>query len=132
MQMIDGLAAIRALVDDDAVALPLTLEFSADLGGRGKQTGLDLAGGFGVELAEVVCVHDGHDQDVRRRLRTQIVKCDDVLVAQHFTRGNLVPDDLAKDAIGHECGLMRLNQSTESGLGMTPETPAFIANGTVV
>lgn len=75
------------------------------------------------------------DQDVRRGLRIQIVKRDNVVIAQHFTRRYLAPHDLAKDAVlrvTHVFGFMNWYQMTLFGFGMTPVMFDFIANGTVV
>jgi len=75
------------------------------------------------------------DQDVRRGLRMQIVKRDDVGVAQYFTRRYFVTRDLAKDAvlgIAHVLGFISSKSTTLFGFGMTPPMFDFIASGTVV
>ncbi len=80
-------------------------------------------------------VQGGDDQNVRRGLRMQIVKRNDVSVAQHFPRRYLAADDLTKNAvlgIAHIFGFMNWYQMTLFGFGMTPVTFDFIANGTVV
>src|SRR5215216_3107392 len=47
-----------------------------------------------------------HEQDMRRRLRVEIVERGDLLVLVHHARGDLLADNLAEDAVGiggHTC-----------------------------
>lgn len=135
MKMTDGLAAVGAFIDDDAIALSLALEFRTDFGRRGEEAGLKLGRGLGIEFGEMVRVQDGNDQDVRGCLRAQVVKRDDVLVAHDLARRYLPAHDLTKDAVvgvAHVRGCMSSKYSTEIGLAITPAMSDFIANGTVV
>ncbi len=135
MQVADGLTAVRSLVDNDAIALPVPLKAAAEVGGGRKQLGFELGCGFRIEFREMFGVQGRDDQDVRRGLRMQIVKRDDVGVAQHFPRRYLAADDLTKDAVlrvAHVFGFINSKSITPSGFGMTPATFDFIANGTVV
>jgi len=135
MQVTDGLTAVRSLVDNDAIALSVPLKAAADIGCGREQLGFEVGRSICIEFREMLGVQGRYDQDVRRGLRMQIVKRDDVGVAQHFTRRYLAADDLTKDAVlgvAHVFGFISSKSMTPSGFGMTPVTFDFIAKGTVV
>lgn len=132
--MPNRLPAVRALVDDDAISLPVALHARTDLRRRAEQPRFDARIGLLIEVREMFGVQCRHNQDMSRCLGTQIVKSDDLVVAQDFARRNLTAHDFAKDAVllAHYFGCMSSKSSTLSGRGITPAIFDFMPNGTVV
>jgi len=137
VQVSDSLSAVGSLIDNDAVALVLALEPGTDLGRSRKQPGLYVCSSLRVEIGEMLGVQGRNHENMRRRLRSQIVKRDDLFIPKHLARGDFAPHDLAKNAVVRlvhrlAFGFISSKLSTEFGLGITPPTLVFIAKGTVV
>src|SRR5256885_17269237 len=96
--MVDRLSRLRPLVEDQAVAVAIDLAFVRDAVGD-----LDHAGEHrGLRRREVVDARNvllRNDQHMRRRDRTDIVKGDDLFVAEDFLSWNLAREDLAEETL---------------------------------
>src|SRR5688572_10547444 len=98
MKMKDRLPAVGVRVDDDAVAVFGETLFARDFGGRQKQPPERLLMIF-PGLVERIEMLARNDQDMRRRLRADVVKSDASLVFINARRRNRAVDDLTKKTI---------------------------------
>ena len=93
-----GLAAVRAGVEDEAVAVG---EFflAGDVGGGGEEVAEDLAVlGRGVRVRDDVAF--GGEQQVYGRLGIDVGEAEGVFVLVDASDGDLIADDLAEEAVG--------------------------------
>src|SRR5256712_2509205 len=103
--MKDGWSSLRTIVDDEAVAVAIDLAFVGNAVGD-----LDYAGEHrGVRRREVVDARNvllRNHQHMGRGDRTDVVKGDDLFVAEDFFRRNLSREDLAEETLlGHRPSL---------------------------
>jgi hypothetical protein len=94
MEVLDGLAAVTALVGDHPVAL--RPNFLSDLAADLQDALRGVRAGRRHEPAEVGGVLGWNHQDVVGRLGIEIAKRDDVVVPEKLPGGDLTPDDLAE------------------------------------
>ena len=98
MDMKDRLPGIPSVVDDQAIpTLVQSPTFSNVSGDKEK-----MSNKIAVPFTHALYVRDmfiGHDQDVRRRLRIDVFKCNRHLVVVHELRRDLAINDLAKKAV---------------------------------
>lgn len=95
--MVDGLPAIRAGVDDGAKAVGQAF-FGRELccdGEHVAEEGNMFARGVGQRVKMLT----RNDEEVSRSLWRDVAKGDDVLILMEFCDRNLIPGDLAEDAI---------------------------------
>ncbi len=103
VQVRDGLAAMRAIVDHDAKALR-----EIELAGHGRSGQQQVA-----EEGLVVCIRFsntrevglGNHKQVHRRLRLDVVDDNAVLVLVLNPRGDFPVDDALKNRLGHASGI---------------------------
>jgi hypothetical protein len=103
VDVVDGLAAVRAVVDDEAEAL-VELLLAGDLGGRDQEVAQNLLVavlGLG-QLREAVA-RLGDEDDVRGALRRDVAEREHGVVLEDHLGGDLLGDDLVEDG-----GLARL------------------------
>lgn len=110
----DGLAAVRAVVDDDAVSAFREAEVGGDLRGGEQQVAEDgLIRRF--RLSDTGDGFDGHDQDVDGSLRGNVTEGEAMLVAVNHIGGDLPVADFFEN--GLHCG----RNLAEAGLSGKPE-----------
>jgi hypothetical protein len=97
VQMVDSLASIRAAVDDGAEALRQALALG-ETGGGLKQMAHERAVA-GSDFGERCDVLARQDQQMRRRLRTNVGKRARQLILVHHLRWNLTGNNLAEQAV---------------------------------
>ena len=95
----DGLAGVRAVVDDDAEAVREVEFLRDDPGGHEKVAEEGLVFGCGFADARYQFFRD--DQKVRGSLRLDIVENDAALVLVFDLGGNFAIDDFLEDGFGH-------------------------------
>ena len=101
MQVRHGLAAVRAVVDDEAVARFVQAEFRGDLGGFQQQV---------AEKFLVIrrCLGDawdgllGNDDDVCGRLRLDVAEGEDGVVFKNNGGGDFARGDFFKQGFAHK------------------------------
>src|SRR4051794_25956046 len=97
MDVEDRLAGGLAVVDDDAVAVVFEVQVAGDL--RDAVEGqADYARLALIERVERGDVAARDDEDVRRRLRVDVVEGDGDVVLEHLLRGDLAGHDAAEEA----------------------------------
>lgn len=98
VKMADGLSAVVSGVDGDAVTVDQTL-LLRDLVGRGKQMSEELRVGCGAvrERRDVLL---WNDEDVRRGLRMDVGKGEDVVIFVKLSDGNGATRNFAEETIG--------------------------------
>lgn len=96
MEVVDGLPGVAALVRHDPIARGP--ERQADLAADLQEPLCRVRARRAGERAEVGRVLGGDDEHVLRRLRIEVVKRDDVRVAEDFAGRDLTADDLTKEA----------------------------------
>ncbi|KAG0584539.1 hypothetical protein KC19_3G216600 [Ceratodon purpureus] len=97
MEVVDGLGAVRAIVDNKPEAL-VELLLAGDLGGRDHEVAEDLlvaVVGLG-ELREAVA-HLGDEHNVRGALRRDVAEREHGVVLEDDLGGDLLGDDLVED-----------------------------------
>jgi hypothetical protein len=134
MQVVDRLAAVESLVDDDAVTA------GGELAARARSEREEIANlagfGHGYEVAQIVRMAAGHDEQVNRRLRIEVAEDQRVVGAQNLVGHDLAPEDLAEHAggigVAHGCtfGLSNSKLMTSSGRAMTPRIEESATNVT--
>ena len=98
MEMVDGLAAVGAGVEDEAVAVG-ELFLAGDFGGGGEEVAEDLAMlRRGVRVGDDVAL--GDEQKVHGRLGIDVGEAEGVFVLVDASDGDLIADDLAEEAVG--------------------------------
>ena len=100
MQVRDGFAGMRPVVDDEAKTMG-ELEFFRDLPGDEQEVsedGLVVGGG----LADARNDFLRHDQQVHRGLRLDVVENDAMLILVFDLGGDFPVDDFLKDGFAHE------------------------------
>ncbi len=105
-----------AVVDDEAVAVGVEAEVVGEGGGADEGFAHRHCVGFG-EVVERGDVASRDDEDVRRRLRVDVVEGDRVGVFEDFLRGDLAVGDAAEQAVsvaGH-AGIIRLRAECRRG-----------------
>ena len=97
MEVIHRLAALRAVVDNEAEAV-VELLLARDLGGRDHEMAENLlVAGVGLgELREAVA-HLGDEDDVHGCLRRDVAECEHRVVLEDDSGGDLLVDDLVED-----------------------------------
>jgi len=130
VQMIDGLAAVFAGIDDEpeSAAVP-----RADLSCRAYEARYFIRGA-GVRMrSDVRDVPFGQNEHVHRSLRIDIFDRNDAVAAMHYFRRNIARDDFAENAIcNHYFGCKYSKAMCVSGLGTNPAIEDFATMGTVV
>lgn len=131
VHVLDGLTSGLAGVDDQTktFAAVVTTEASGDVEELSDRGRFCRAG----EIDDICCVLDRDDQQMHRRLRTEIVKRHDFLVAIGDTRRNIAGNDLAENTIGlhgYVLGLRYSNEMCVSGLGTKPAIELLSTIGT--
>jgi hypothetical protein len=107
VQMPDGLPGLLAVVDHHTVTLRIHPEGLGNAPGRGQQFSQDRNVGI-VGVGEFGDVPLWNDEHMLRRLRTDVMKGKDIVVLEHFLRGNLTGSDFAKKTIAHAFFSVRL------------------------
>lgn len=102
MQMKYRLAGAGADVEHGAVSV-FNIALAGDLSG-GQVTASDQFSVFFLCLFQSGKVLLGNDEHMRRSLRLDVVKGEDVVVFIHFLRGNVTVDDAAEEAVGAGIG----------------------------
>jgi hypothetical protein len=135
MKMENGLAGVRALVDDDAIAR----RGGVATGARGDREEVAdfVRFGGGDEVTEVDGVAFGDHEEVLWRLRVEVFEHERIVRAVHFAAGDLAAKNLAKEAVRIAIhayvpafGYMVMKLNDESGLAVTPPTEVLAANDT--
>ncbi len=101
MQMVDRLATLWAGADDEPVACVQFLGLGHGYGRADQMTNQWCI--VCVELGQRSNVPNGHNQNMRGGLRSDVVKGDYVFIAIDDLGGSLARHDLAKDARCHVC-----------------------------
>src|SRR6266480_5828068 len=98
VEVIDALAGLRSLVEDESIAVPIHFALVGDtvrhLHHPRQHRGL-VAG----EIVDGGNVHFRDDEHVGWRHRPDVLEGDDVVLAEDFFRGNLPREDLAEQAV---------------------------------
>src|SRR5256886_13173304 len=98
VEVIDALAGLRSLVEDETIAVPIHFALVGDavrhLHHPRQHRGL-VAG----EIVDGGNVHFRDDEHVGWRHRPDVLEGDDVVLAEDFFRGNLPREDLAEQAV---------------------------------
>src|SRR6516164_9954112 len=102
--MKDRLARIRSNVEHRAIPL-LDATLAGDLR-RNKVAVADNLGIFRGGFLDVDDVLFGNDQNVRRRLRLDVLKSVDAIVFEHLLGRNLAGNDLAEQTVGHDVAML--------------------------
>ena len=100
VQMADGLAAIPPLIHDQSVPGFLEPEGTGYVRGHHEEVPGQRRVHL-IDLGDATKVAHGDYQDMGRRLRSEIMEGDDVVVSMEYLRGDLTVGDPAEDAIGH-------------------------------
>lgn len=96
--MKDGLPGIAAVIDDQSVAAFIKPAFFPERLCDKEQMPNKLP----IDLFNTMDIPDmifWHDQDMRWRLRIDVLECDGVVIFMDQFGGNLFLDDLAEDAV---------------------------------
>ena len=97
MQVKDGLSGAGTNVEDGAVSL-LDLALAGDHG-SGEMAAADDFCVTAFRFFQSCKMPFGNNQDVRRRLRINILKREDVFIFENLFRRNLAANDAAEEAI---------------------------------
>jgi len=92
----DGLAGGFATVADDAIAVGIEMQTAGDLR-RANHQSADESGLAVIEIVKRGDVAPGNDEDVRRRLRIDVVKGEDLIVFEDLPRRDLAVRDAAEE-----------------------------------
>ncbi len=100
VQVVDRLAAIPTLVYDQAVPGVLETKVTGDIRGHHEEMPGQRRARL-IDFGDTTEVARGDYQDMGRRLRSQIMECDGVVVSMENLRGDFTVRDPAEDAVGH-------------------------------
>ena len=100
VQVADRLAAIPTLVYDQAIPGVLETEVTGDIRGHHEEMPGQRRARL-IDFGDTTEVARGDYQDMGRRLRSQIMECDGVVVSMENLRGDFTVRDPAEDAVGH-------------------------------
>ena len=101
MQMRDGFAAVLAVINDKPVAGTLQTAITGK-GCRNEQEVAQQLGILGLRKGDALNRPLGDNQQVRRRLRMNVLDRDAALILVDNGGGNLAADDFGKDGVHQE------------------------------
>ena len=136
VQVADGLATISTLVHHHAIATVLEPEVTRNLCGHRQEVTCQWRVCL-VDLGDPANVAHRDDQDVRRRLRGEVMKGDHMVVAVNDLCGNVAGSDPAENALRHNNAsaiktvrLERLGPPSPNGLRNRDDCSSFTPQDT--